>query len=351
MLKNYFKTGLRSLSRNTSYTVINVLGLSLGISCAILIFSLVSSHLNYNNFHANSDRIYRIVTEQHRDIVGYTFSVPRPLGKAFRNDFTYGEKVARIVTLNSQLVTFQKDGELVKFKEPEASFAESEFFEIFNYPLLTGDKNSLLTSNSAIITERLAKKYFGDENPINKTFKLNGKTDFQITGILKDLPENSDKKTEIYLPYANLKDYDENIGQDDSWGGISSSVQCFVLLREGVNPAEAEEAMVPYVKKFRPTSKNVHHYKLQPLEEIHFDGKYGGVMEKGNLWVLSFIGFFLVITACVNFINLATAQALNRAKEVGVRKVLGSQRGQLFWQFLTEPGSSHSLPYCFQSPS
>jgi putative ABC transport system permease protein len=339
MLKNYFKTGLRNLSRNTSYTVINVLGLALGISCAILIFSLVKSHLSFDNFHSNSDRIYRIVTEQHRDVVDYQSSAPSPLGKAFRNDFTFSEKVARIVTFEGQLVTFQKGQELIKFKEPETAFTESEFFDIFNYPLVQGDRKSLLVQpNTAVITEHIAKKYFGEESPINKTFKLDGKTDFQITGVLKDLPQNSERQTEIYLSYLNLKDYDEWMAGDDSWGGISSQVKCFVLLREGVDPKDAEDAMVPYVKKYRPKSKNVHHYLLQPLNEIHFDGKYGGVMEKRNLWVLSLIGFFLVVTACVNFINLATAQALNRTKEVGVRKVLGSQRNQLFWQFITETG-------------
>ncbi|MBA4850872.1 ABC transporter permease [Emticicia sp. BO119] len=338
MLKNYFKIAIRNLQRNKVYALINVMGLALSMSCGILIFALVKHHLSFDNFHANSDRIYRIVTEQHRDNISYTNSVPNPLGKAFRNDYTFGEKVARICTFDDQLITVKQGNEIKKFKDDEGiAFTETEFFDIFNYPLLIGDKKTVLSEpNTAIMTERAAKKYFGNENPINKTFKLDNRIEFKVTGILKDLPANSDRQTDIYASYLTLKSYNEWAASDDSWGGISSSMQCFVLLRPGISPAQVEKVMPAYVKKYRPTSKNVHHYKFQPLAEMHFDARYNGPMDKKNLWVLSFIGLFLIITACVNFINLATAQALKRSKEVGVRKVLGSVRMQLFWQFISE---------------
>lgn len=340
MLKNYLKIAIRNLQRNKVYASINVLGLALSMSCGILIFALVKHHLSFDNFHNNSNRIYRIVTEQHRDNISYTFSVPNPLGKAFRNDYTFGEKVARICTFDEQLITVKQGNEIKKFKDEEGvAFTEPEFFEIFNYPLLQGDKKTVLSEpNTAIMTERAAKKYFGDENPINKTFKLDNRIEFKITGVLKDLPNNTDRKTEIYASYPTLKSFNEWSASDDSWGGISSQMQCFVLLRQGISPAQVEKVMPAYVKKYRPTAKNVHHYKFQPLAEMHFDARYSGPMDKKNLWVLSFIGLFLIITACVNFINLATAQALKRSKEVGVRKVLGSLRMQLFWQFISETG-------------
>ena len=338
MIKNYLKIALRNLKRNKVYMSINVMGLAIGIACGILIFSLVKFHLGVDKFHHDADRIYRIVTEQHRDNISYTAGVPSPLGKAFRTDYDYAEKTARIAIFEDALITIKKDVVYKKFKERTGTaFTEPEYFDIFNFPLLQGNKKTVLVEpNTAIITARLAKKYFGTTDAINKTFRLDNKIDFKVTGILKNLPENSDQKCEIYLSYITLKDYNEWLASDDAWGGIQSAMNCYVRLRPGIDAAKAETVFPAYVKKNRPGSKNVHHYKLQPLADIHFDSRYGGVMEKKNLWVLSFIGLFLIITACVNFINLATAQALKRSKEVGVRKVLGSKKGQLFWQFIAE---------------
>ena len=339
MFYNYCKIAFRNIRRHVSYTFINVLGLALGLSCAIIIFAIVRHHLSFDNFHAESERIYRLVTEQHRDQISYQASVPNPLGKVFREDYTFAEKAGRICSFHEVTISFGEEGALKKFKEDEVAFAEVEFFEIFNYPLSEGDlRTALKESNSAIITETVAKKYFGDDSAVGKSFRLDNKIDFIVTGVLKPLPDNTDLKTGIFFSYSTLKSYNEWFASDDSWGGISSQMQCFVRLRPGVSTAEVEAVFPAYVKKFRQNSKNVHHYKLQPLAEVHFDAKYNGVMEKKYLWVLSAIGFFLLLTACVNFVNLATAQATYRAREVGIRKVLGSLRKQLFWQFMLETG-------------
>ena len=340
MLLNYVKISFRNLVRNKAYTTINVLGLALGMTCGLLIFTLVTYHLGFDTFHANRDRIYRFVTEQKRETVSYAASVPSPLGKAFRNDYTFGEKVARIVTADDILVTIRDGQTIRKFKEAQGvAFSEPEYFDIFNFPLLSGDPQTALTEpNTAILTEHMARKYFGSANPINKTFRLENKIDFRVTGVLRDLPANTDRQTEIFVSYASLKQFNEWMASDDAWGGMSSALQCFVRLRPGVSPEQVERVLPAYVTTYRPTSKNVHHYRLQPLADVHFDARYGGVMTQTNLWVLGLIGLFLIITACVNFINLATAQALNRAREVGVRKALGSIRSQLFWQFIAETG-------------
>ncbi|WP_342089220.1 ABC transporter permease [Dyadobacter sp. OTU695] len=336
MLSNYMKVAARNLKTNKAYALINIAGLALGMSCAILIFMLVRYHLSFDNFHAGSERIYRIVTEQHRDNISYQRSVPAPLGKAFRNDYTFAEKVARIATFEESLITLRNGNELRKFKD-ELAYAEADFFEIFNFPLLQGNKATALEApGTAIITEKIAEKYFAHENPIGKVFWLDNKIAFTVTGILKDLPENSDRKTGIYVSYNSLKALNPWLASDDSWGGIQSVMQCFVRLRPGVTVAQVEKVFPAYVKRYRPTSKNVHHYKLQHLADIHFDSRYDGPMERRNLWILSVIGLFLIATACVNFVNLATAQAFKRSKEVGVRKVLGGLKGQLFWQFLSE---------------
>ena len=338
MIRNYFKIAYRNLQRNKAYAFINVLGLALSMTCGILIFTLVNYHLSFDNFHKNSDRIYRIVTEMHMENVSYDRGVPAPLGQVFRNEHSFGEKTARIATFTDRLIILKKGSELIKLKEPEGiAFTEPSFFDIFNYPLLQGNKNTVLVEpNTAILTQKMAKKYFGDENPIGKEFWLENRIVFTVTGILKDLPPNTDRKTEIYVSYPTLKSYNSWLASDDSWGGVDDAMQCFTLLRPNVSATQAENAMAPYPKKYRPSSKNVHHYKLQPLSDIHFSTLYDGPMDKQNLWILSIIGFFLIITACVNFINLATAQALKRSKEVGVRKVLGGFKGQLFGQFITE---------------
>ncbi|MBO0948415.1 ABC transporter permease [Fibrella forsythiae] len=340
MLRNYLKIAFRNLARNSTYSLLNVAGLALGMTCGILLFTLITYHLSFDNFHPQSDRTYRFVTEQHRETISYSRGVPAPLGKAFRTDYTFADKVARLATFDDMLITVKQGQAMAKYKEPEGvAFAEPDFFGMFNYPLLNGTRATTLTEpNTAILTERLARKYFGDASPMNQLIRMNNKIDLRIVGVLKDLPINTDLRAEIFASYATLNQYDAWLASDDSWGGIVSSMQCFAQLRPGITPQQVERVLPAYVKKYRPTSKNVHHYKLQPLADMHFDARYGGAMTKTNLWVLACVGLFLLITACVNFVNLATAQALNRSKEVGVRKVLGSVRGQLFWQFITETG-------------
>ena len=250
MIRNYIKIAFRHLSRNKAYAILNVSGLTLGMTCGLLIFLLVKYHLGFDNFHANADRIYRIVTEQHRDNVSYTAGVPSPLGKAFRNDYTFAEKVARIATFAEMLVTVKQGKEIKKFSEPDGVvFAEEEFFQIFNYPLIEGDiRTALEEPNTGIITERLAKKYFGNQNPINQTFRFDNKIDVTVRGVLKDLPVNTDRRTEIYVSYNTLKQYNEWLGGEDAWGGIQSSMNCYALLRPGVSTSEVEKVFPTYVK-------------------------------------------------------------------------------------------------------
>ncbi|NML21216.1 FtsX-like permease family protein [Pseudoflavitalea sp. G-6-1-2] len=338
MLKSYLKIAWRNLSRNKTYGILNIAGLALSITCGILVFVLVKYHLSFDNFHKDSARIYRFVTEQHRDEVTYSSSVPPAFGATFRNDYSFGEKVARIVSFDKELISIESGKDVKKFKEASGPvFAEKEYFEIFNFPMLKGNQQTALTEpNSAIITERLAKKYFGNDDAMGKVLKVGNKIEVKITGVLKDLPANSDQEAGLFISWPTIARYDNWFSQPDAWGGISSELQCFVRLNENVQPASVEAVLPAYVKKYRPKNKNVHVYKLQPIADWHFDARYGGVMEKKNIWILCFIGLFLIITACVNFVNLATAQALKRSKEVGIKKVLGSLRNTLFWQFIAE---------------
>ena len=339
MLRNYFKIALRNLQRRKAYTLINVLGLSLGFASAILIFSFVKYHLSFDTFHSKKDRIYRIVTEDHMEKVFYYPGTPPPVGKAFRNDYTFAEKVSRVFVMYGPQISLPFSSGNQKFQEGQGvAFAEPGFFDILDFPLLKGDKEKVLTEpNTALVTERIARKYFGDADPIGKIIRLSNKTDFRITGVLADLPENTDRRQEIYLPFSNLKDYNPWAAGDDGWGGVASDFQCFVLLKPGVSAATVNQVFPAFSRKYYDGDyEQEWQFKLQPLADIHFNPAFDGKMSGKNIWALSLIGVFLIVTAAVNFINLATAQALNRAKEVGIRKALGSVRGQLFWQFIAE---------------
>jgi putative ABC transport system permease protein len=338
MLKNYFKIAWRNLKRNKSYAFINVLGLSLGIACSILIYILVSYHLSFDDFHQKKDRVYRVVTDLHGDEISHTPGVPPPFTKAFRNDYPFVEKAARVVSF-SELISIPNENK--KFQEDNnVAVVEPSFFEIFDFPLLQGNINTALNEpNTAIITEKIAKKYFGNENAMGKIFRVDNRVDFKVTGILKDLPLNTDRSQQIYLSNLSMKDISGWMARDDTWGGINSEAHCFVLLKPGTKASEVDKVFPAFVKKYYADDLEAQKsfvFKLQPLADIHFNPDYNGYAEKKYLWALAFIGLFLIVTACVNFINLATAQALNRSKEVGIRKVLGSMRAPLFWQFIAE---------------
>lgn len=336
MLRNNFKVARRNLFRNKSYSFINVAGLGLGLTCAILIFVIVKYHLSFDTFHANKDRVYRITTEFHQDGVAREANAPQPMGKAFSSDYTFAEKVAMVFSSDDFLVSIPTSDDDRRFEE-NAAFAEGAFFDIMDFPLIKGDKDSLLAQpNTAILTERMAKKFFGDEDAINKVFRVSNQWDFKVTGILKDLPINTDRRDEIYLSYSNLKDYDSWLA-GDSWTGLAGGMHCFVLLKPSIAAADVDEVFPAMSKKYYDErDAKMFQFKLQHLSDFHFNTEMGGYISKGNLWALALIGVFLLITACVNFINLATAQALRRSKEIGVRKVLGSQRSQVFWQFMAE---------------
>lgn len=336
MVKHFFKIALRNLERNKAYSLINVVCLGLGTTCAILIFTLVKYHMVFDTFHIKKDRIYRITTELHQDEITREPNVPQPIGKAFSEDYSFAEEVAMIYTASDLLVSLPTSKDHKKFKE-NVAFTQRDFFDILDFPLAQGDKNSILTApNTAVITERIAAKYFGDQDAIDQVIRIDNKWDFRITGILQDLPINTDRRDEIYLSYSNLKDYDSWLA-GDSWRGVAGGMHCFILLKPNVLPSDVDKAFAGLSKKYyNERDANVFQFKLQPLSDIHFNPELEGYLSKKSLWALSLIGLFLIVTACVNFINLATAQALDRSKEIGVRKVLGSRRKQLFWQFIAE---------------
>ncbi|NMH88903.1 ABC transporter permease [Flavivirga algicola] len=335
MIRNYFKIAWRNIVKRKVFAAINILGLAIGFGSSILIYLFLNYNLSFDNFHNEIDRIHRITTEEHRgNDVEYSTSVPPAFAKIFKEDYSYAEKVAKIVLQDGFIIDFNASGTEKKLKQ-DIAFVEEDFFKIFNFPLLNGSNNvSLSAPNTAIVTEEMAVKMYGDTDVVGKTFVLENDKTIKITGVLKSLPKTSFLKSELFVSFQNLTDFFE-FAAGENWNGITDNLQCFALLYPKQSIAKIETTLLELPKKHRASSKNRHVYKLQPMSDVHFNPDYGGI-NPTLLWAFAIIGMFLIVIASINFINISTAQAFYRSKEIGIRKVLGSFKRDLFWQFLSE---------------
>ncbi|AKD57629.1 ABC transporter permease [Spirosoma radiotolerans] len=346
MLKSYFTTALRALKRNWNYTVINVVGLTFGLACCLLLFLAIRYELSYDRHHANADHTYRIIT-YYRDSEGddRNTGVTLPALAALRNEFPQlKHQLTMVYELYGGLVKlgdktsskFLEDGGVMAFVEPE-------YFKLFDYQWKEGNPQTAVKNpNTVVLSERMARKYFGNADPLGKSIRVENKMDFVVTGVVQNPPVTSSVPFEVLLSFASLKQFGTNGGWDD-WKSTYSGAQLYLTLPPTLTSVQMERALVPFVNKYmRPEDAKHLQYELQPLTNIHFDTRTGNsanrTVSKRMVWAMALIGLFILITACVNFINLATAQAIRRAKEVGVRKVLGSTRAQLVRQFLGETG-------------
>src|SRR4030095_431428 len=345
MLKNYLKTAIRNLKRYKGYAFINILGLAVGIAACLLIFLVIQFETSFDKFHSNSKNIYRVVSEFHNpDGKGYSSGVPFPVAPALRLDFPQVKKVGSILAEDNELITIPQEGNQPpkKFKEERGIFfAEAELFDILNFPLLAGDmKSALKEPNTALLTQETATRYFGDwKGAIGKTIVYDNKTNLKITGILKDVPVNTDFPFKVVGSYSTLKSMNLSRNLTD-WVSTFSSAYTFVVLPDNISRQKFDNFLAGFVKKHKPVEYQKDGLILQPVKEMHFDDRFGNysgrTFSKDLITALTLIGAFLLLFACVNFINLATAQAVNRSKEVGVRKVMGSNRRQLSLQFMSE---------------
>jgi len=342
MFKNYFKTAFRNLKRNKSYAFINTLGLTVGISSCLLLFLVIRFESSFDNFHPKKNSIYRVGTEFHnQDGVSYSGAIAFPAAKGIRIDFPQIREVASIFNNGGQVTVDNGNKQTNKFVEDNIYYAEPEFFNMFQFEWLNGNaKTSLKNPNNAVLTQATAEKYFGNwKDAMGKTITLNNKTPFTITGILKNVPLNSDFPLRVVVPYSALAN--SHIGRNlNDWVSTFGGACTFIVLPNGLSPQKFNADLKAFAKKHKPAEYQKDSYILQPLTEIHFDDRFGNynghTFSHSLITALSLIGIFLIVIACVNFVNLATAQAVNRSKEVGVRKVLGSNRKQLAMQFLME---------------
>ena len=344
MLSNYLKIAYRTLLRYKAYTALNVLGLTLGLTCAILIFMMVKFHLSFDQYHSKADRVVRIVSYfKTPDGDFETPGVPAPLGDAARAELAPLEKVSMVYREGSVTVSLMENNiPTKKFKEDNQGvfFVEPDLFSILDLKVLKGNVQDLKQPNVVFLTEKVAKKYYGDKDPIGKILRFDARLNVKVVGILKDFPSNTDIGGSIITSYATRETYSPEWAKHmkNHWGGINSDTQCFALLKPNTTIAQVQKLANAFLRNHyeKPEEKKSRFLYIQPLSDIHFNDKYGGVIPKKMITTLGIIGLLLLITACINFVNMATAQALKRSKEVGVRKVMGSSRGQLFWQFISE---------------
>lgn len=349
MFKNYFKTAIRNLLRNKGYAVINICGLAVGITACILLFIVVRYELSYDRSQPNYSNIYRVVTQdKYSDGINYTPGTPFPVLDAMRVDFPQLTTGALFASYGSQVTVLEKDAAAnsseKKFIESSGIFfADPQFFSVFNFTWLSGTPSLLAEPNNTVLTRKMAEKYFGNwQSAIGRFIKLDNLLTLKVAGVLEDIPANSDFPLGVvtsYITFKSVKAY--NYTTD--WGNTTSNEQLFVLLPKNVSARTIDQQLITFGKKHYEKDKaNNRLHFLQPLSEVHFDNRFGNfgdhVTSKSTLWTLSLIGVFIIIMASINFINLATAQAVNRSKEIGIRKVLGSNRWNLFWQMMGETG-------------
>ncbi|QNK63937.1 ABC transporter permease [Pedobacter sp. PAMC26386] len=340
MFKLNLKIAWRNLWKNKGYTLINIMGLSIAMASCILIFVFVRYQLSFDEGYKNQNRIYRFTTDwKYSSFEDYSQGVPVPFAAAARNELAGIEKAANIVKDYGIIQVKDKDGNnRIKTREA-AYFAEPDFFEIFDLSWLAGKPSTALSEpNTVALSETMAKRFFGNtENAIGKSIRFGSKMNLKITAVFKDLPENSSLPLKIIISYQNF--YGRN---NKLWDNVGSQIECYVLLKNGLLATDLQEPLRQFNKihyqdkKIEGNQTNA----LQALKDIHFSERYGNFADssitKKEIYGLVIIGLFLIITACINFINLTTAQSINRSKEVGVRKVMGSKRNQLIVQFLTE---------------
>ncbi len=342
MLKNYFKTAFRNLIHNRIHAIVNITGLVVGIAVCLLIFLVLQYEQSFDNFHTKKGHIYRVVREGKKPVGReYRTGVPFPVPDGLKADFPQLEKTAAISGEDGVQVLIPGPGGVTekKFKENGVFMAEPQFFQMFDFKMLIGNPATAIAEpNTVMLTKSTAAKYFGDwRTATGKTIKVYNKN-MKITGILDNPPVNTDFPLNLVISYATLK---KQLDIND-WESISDANYCFVQLPPNYSPEKFNALLPAFLNKHLPADHAGYYLRLQPLREMHYDERFGNfngrTFSKELITALSLIGLFLVIIACINFINLSTAQAIIRAREVGVRKVLGGSRRQLLLQFFGETG-------------
>ncbi len=335
MIKNYIKIAFRSLRRNTLFSFVNIGGLAIGLTCSLLIIIYILHEVSYDRFHEKSDRIARVIMDYGGEAKSVkTSSTGTKVAHAFSREMPEVELAVRMTADGSRIVRHQDK----VFEEKYFTYADSTFFQIFSFKLLQGSPEKVLAAPEMIvISESAAKKYFGAENPVGKTLKINDRRDLMVTGVMQDFPSNSQMKFDFVASFSTI----DASKYEDWW---SANYKTYLLLKDKGSIAKMQAKMDNYMKskvaETEVTGKDYLTYHLEPLTDTHlFSDTEGSFLPTNNIsyiYIMSGISLLILFIACFTYINLLTAQSTERAKEVGIRKVIGAYRGQIFRQFLGE---------------
>lgn len=346
MIKNFFKIAVRNMWKRKLFSFINIFSLTIGITCFFLIIVNVRDEFSYDNFHEDKDSIYRVALERiYPDNVVFYAVIPFSIGEAMENDFPEVEDMTRLFGFG-QAAVFQYEDQT--YEEDKVLFVEPNFFDIFSIPLIQGDPKTVFSNqNSILMTSDTALKYFGDEDPVGKSL-MTPQGEVLVAGVVENVPKNSHLEFNFLIPMAIT-------GIQNQPNYVSFSVYTYVKLSKSASPGEIETKMPALVEQYAAgqiqartgvsfqdytAAGNGYNYFMQPIGDIHLHSNLTNeIKPNGNItyvYVQIAIAFFLIIIACINFMNLATAQSTTRAREVGIRKIVGSTRGSLIRQFLFE---------------
>lgn len=330
MIKNYVKIAFRNIQRHKMYSSLNIVGLAVGITCSLLITLWVLDELSFDRFHTYADRLYRVEFDQNYS--GQLFHVnvsPHPMAPALVEEIPEVENATRVNPIGEILVKHADKA----FFEDSVMAVDPSFFEMFSYPLIQGDSRTALDDPySIIITEDRARAYFGHSNPIGKTLNVDNELDFTVTGVLKNIPSTGYLQFDMLVPYELMRALGTDI---DEWG--YNTTLTFALLRNNADHKSVAQKVQALVAKHDDTEDQT--YSLRPLTQIHLYSHFGFGDKRGQaqyVALFSAIAVFILLIACINFMNLSTARSAKRAREVGMRKVVGAVKRQIIAQFYGE---------------
>ncbi len=346
MIFNHFVLAWRNLLRHKAFTIINIIGLSMGITSALVISLFIRYETSFDQFHARSNDIYKVVQEtKFAEETYYWNTTAYPLAEAIRNDFAQIPLVTQVSgPVNRMFRIEDEGGNISRYEEQYVLYVDPFYPKVFDIAWIQGDPNTALSKpNTVVLTRSLAKKYFGkdgdEKSLLGRSIFLNNKDALTVTGLIEDAPPTTSLKYSMLIPYEFFRI--NNPYPTSNWSGNYQGTT-FIVLKKEQGPAELEKQLHTWKKKYlKPEDDNRIDYRLQPLKESHTDEKFGSApqsytMPSKVIYAAAGTAVFMLMIACVNFINLATAQAAGRAREVGVRKVMGSSRFGLVKQFLYE---------------